>query len=365
MSLFTSLNLILLSSKLLKTYGTNPLNAAKSNNFLESFTGLKLKQPLQQDVCSFSKDASLNPKILDELLKVKGTQIEKVTQIKDSFLRVLGYKHPELVKVVKSQDHNEMSISFINGSLSVKEKPFSPQKLVASVRHEVDHIDKFAKMIKAEGLNVVKNAFKTGVITSGVNPESYIINDWFWLMMSKDANIKGFDAKKYLKAFEDYCYEVNKPASNYYEAYCRWHKYAINEIEKSAYSCEKKVLKYYGEDDFVTTDLVGERFGKIKTLIEKYESENALKNYTGSMAFNELYDCAVAMTDSTGVKVLKYFKDSINGKVPYDKDKLNSISEVIKNLHQKNTQRQQAECLDKVYNWLLDKKFTINDIEIE
>lgn len=257
-----------------------------------------------------------------------------------------------------------MAIMFVNGNLLVSEKQFSQPKLVAAVRHEVDHIDKFAKMIKAAGLNAVKNAFNEGMIKARLTPASYI-DETFWLNMSEDVDIKGFDAKKYLNAFKNYSYDAREPLNDLYEICCRWHKYAINEIEKSAYSCEKKVLKYYGEDDFVAIDLVGERFGKIKTLIEKYNCEKDLKNYKGNITFNKLYKYSVAMTDSDGEKLLKYLKDSINAKVPYDKDKLNSISEVIQNLQKKITQRQQAECLDKVYNWLLDKKFTINDIDIE
>ena len=365
MSILTSaINSTLFTSKFLKTYGTNTLKPVKPNNFFDSLARLKLQQQLRGDVCSFSKDPSLNPVFLDGLLKVKGSLIEKVTQIKDRFLLALGYKHPELVKVVKSQDITGLGINVVNGNLRVYEDLYSQPLLVALVRHEVDHIDKFSKMIKAEGINAVKKACDTGVIKAGLKPALYI-DEIFWLIMSKDADIKGFDAKKYLKAFENYGYGIDKKSSNFYEAFCRYHKYATNEIEKSAFACQKKVLKHYGEDDFIIIDIVGERFGKIKTLIEKYDSESALKNYNGSMSFNELYDYAVAMTDTTGVKALKYLKDSKNGKVPYDKDKLNRVVEVIQKLHNKNTERQQAACLDKVYTWLLDKKFTINDIDIE
>lgn len=358
-----AVDLLEYTARFVKTCGKKSVLATKPQNLVKlNISGLKLVAPLKSDICTFTKDPTLAPELLEDLLMVKGTQTEKAMQIKDKFLRALGYKHPELVKEGNFIGNMDFSINFLDGTLSVTtKKEFTIRQLIPCIRHEVDHIDKFAKLVKSEGIEKTKNA-----LIEDKFGKSFDHN--FWLKMSEDADITNFDAKKYLDALRNYSFKTTMGAKDNtpYRHFCSYYKYCDNEFEKSAYQYQKKLLKYYGEDDIVMPDIAKERFGKIKKLIESYIEKNKsepIPNFSGESTFDILSDISIGVSDPKGVKALKYIKETINGKIEPNQAKLIEQIKILQDINSKFTAKAQADYLDRIYQWLQEGKFTLNDFE--
>lgn len=344
---------------------TKPQNFAKLD-----IAGLKMAKPLQADVCSFSKDPTLVPEFLDDLLHVKGSQIEKVGQLKDRFLRAMGYKNSELVKLGNEVGNGSFALDFMSGCLSVRQNEFPIETLVALVRHELDHLDKFAKLVKAEGVDTAEIALKTGLFKYVSKIDKSFDRD-FWLKMSKDADITNFNTKKYIEALENYRYDVTNGAqsTSAYHLSNGWHSYCANELEKSAYAIQKKVLNHYGVDNTTAVDIYGESFGKIKNLMKKYCAEKEIyepKGFKGTNTFDLLYSFAISKTEPLGVEHLKYVREVLNSKVPPNPEKLQQVVEDINAIEQRvvANPKQSRKVFDTVYDWLKQGKFTLNDIDL-
>lgn len=327
--------------------------------------GLKFAPKIKGDICAFSKDTSLAPELLDDLLHVKGTKAEKVEQIKNRFLRAMGYKNPELVKLDNQTYNCDLAVDFMDGKLSFNDKDFPIQYLIAGERHELDHIDKFAKLIKAEGVEKVENALLTGVHKHFTKIEKPFDRE-FWIKMSKDADITGFDSKKYLEALENYRYDTLKQTqqTSFYRGYLDRYLYCTNELEKSAYGYTKKVLKHYGVDDTTQYDLCAVEFGKVKNLLEKIgKSPNRPEGFTGIINFEQLYTASICLPDPAAVKHLRYLIDVGKGKIAQNPEKFQEAIDALNEISMRPCQgRDVVQHMDNVYNWLKEGKFTFDDV---
>ncbi len=366
-----AVNLAKRTANFVKTCGKESILATKPQALKGlQIEGLRLTAPIRTDVCTFAKDSSLAPELLDDLLKIKGSQAEKVGQIKDRFLRAMGYKNPELVKLGNKVGNGSLAFDFMSGCLSVRQTEFPIETLVAFVRHELDHLDKFAKLVKAEGVDTAEIALKTGIFKYVSKIDKSFDRD-FWLKMSKDADITNFNTKKYIEALENYRYDVTNGAqsTSAYHLYNGWHSYCANELEKSAYAIQKKVLKIYGVDDTTAYDFYGESFGRIKKLLMKLnENRNVYepKGFLGNTTFDELYCYSIARTEPLGVEHLKYVREVLNSKVPRNPKKLQQVVEDVNAIEQRCSadMNRSLKVFDTVYNWLKEEKFTLNDIDL-
>ncbi len=356
------------TARFVKASGKKTVLATKPQNIRRlDISGLKFATPIKSDICTFTKDPTLAPELLDDLLKVKGSQTEKALQIRDRFLKALGYKHPELIKFDDSPGRALLSVDFFDGAFFVSPAVEVPIKqLIPGIRHEVDHIDKFAKLVKAVGIDNVEKAFLKSIPVSASKTKKF--DRSFWLKMSEDADITNFDAKKYLSALENYSYDLfNAPVtSSRYEYFTRLHKYCNNELEKSAYQCQKKLLRYYCENDIIITDFMSDSFVKIKKLLESYIEKNKsepIPNFSGESTFDVLSDISIGMADPKGVKALKYIKDAVNGKIESNQAKLIEQVKVLQDVNSKFTPKDQADYFERIYQWLKEGKFTLNDFD--
>ncbi len=364
-----TINLAKRTANFLKTCGKESVLVTKPQSLKSlKIGGLKLAAPLKGDICNFTRDPTFSPELLEELLHVKGTQVEKAMQIKDRFLRALGYKSPELVREGNYIGNMDFTVDFFDGTLSVCNKKELPIKqLIPAIRHEIDHIDKFAKVVKSVGVDKAEKTFLFGLFKFRNNIGKFFDKN-FWLKMSEDADITNFDVKKYLDAIKNYSYETTMGAEvdSIYTLFCRYHKYCNNEFEKSAYGIQKKFLKYYGEEDHLLPDIAGERFGRIKKLIESYIEKNKsepIPNFNDEMTFNILSDISVGMSKPEGVKALKYIKDGLSGKIQADQAELYEQVKVLQNIYAKFTVKDQEVYMDRIYQWLKEGKFTLDDFD--
>ena len=364
-----AIDLIERTAKFARTCGKESILATKPQNLAHiNFASLKPLKPLNSDVCTFTKDPTLTPELLDDLLKVKGTQTEQVMQIKDRFLKAMGYK-PELVKKGNFQGSTiDMSFDFFDGRLSPPtNKQFRLTQLIPAVRHELDHLDKAAKIVKSEGVEAFESALNEGLAKANLHARIPFDRD-FWLKFSEDANIRGFDSKKYLDAVRNYPYDatMGTGVTSTYNFYNKWHAYSLNELEKSAYTYQKKLLRYYGEDDTVLPDNFGENFRKIKDIMDKYIAENKIKpieHFSEPGTFDLLSDISIGISDPQGRKALKYFQDIQSGKIERDKTKALEMAAILKDIAAKSTGKDQKAYFDRIYEWLQEGKFTIHDFD--
>lgn len=364
-----AIDLIERTAKFARTCGKESILATKPQNLAHiNFASLKPLKPLNADVCTFTKDPTLAPELLDDLLKVKGTQTEQVMQIKDRFLKAMGYK-PELVREGHFQGSTiDMSVDFFDGRLSPPtNKQFRLTRLIPAVRHELDHLDKAAKIVKSEGMEAFEAAINEAIAKSGIRAGKAFDRD-FWLKFSEDADITGFDSKKYLEAVRNYRFDATMGTglTSGYDMYNKWHAYCLNDLEKSAFAYQKKLLRYYGEDDTVLPDNFGENFRKIKDIMDKYIAENKIKpieHFSEPGTFDILSDISIGISDPGGRKALKYFQDLQSGRVEANKEKLLEMVKILKDIAAKLTAQEQKAYLDRIYDWLKEGKFTIHDFD--
>ena len=365
-----ALNLIERTAKFAKTCGkesvlmTKPLNISKID-----IAALRFAPPLKTDICTFTKDPTLAPEFLDDLLKIKGCQSEKAMQIKDRFLRAMGYRHPELVRYGKS-GNVDLGIELFEGTLIVNTKEEIPLTiLISGIRHEMDHLDKMAKLVKAEGVETVEAALQKGLDSKNLRAFKKFDRE-FWLKMSEDANITNFDSKKYLKALENYRYDLTGgQQQSFWQTLNLNELYCANELEKSAYAIQQKILKYYGEDTSLPIDIFGpgKPFEKIRNLMSELVSKSEIyepKGFKGAATFDQLYLAEVAKSEPEGIKCLKYLRDYANRKIPKD---FETITEAIQQLNEIDFRCRQdknkfIKILDDIYNRLKEEKFSIDDI---
>ncbi len=304
-------------------------------------SGLKYSA-LNQDICKFVSDRSLCPSFLDKLKTVQGSGKEKVAYITKEILNKMGYK--SAIKIVE-ENSSEISagISFHSGAMSISKKCYdlSNEELVTFLRHELDHVDKYAKTIKNEGLEKVINTFGFKYM-----PQE---SKEFWQKLANETNLDGFDSKKYLQAIKDYISPDNMRPKTLFRKFLGLHIYCTNPLEESAYKIQKQVGNYYNIKDLTIYDVCAERFGKIKDVLLKHSQNKDViipKGFKGANSFDELYCYARVLQEKDGLQILQN-KDMQKAAEILQKEPSNTENSLI---------------LDQVYSWLKDEKFNLTDI---
>lgn len=305
-------------------------------------TGLKYAPELKTDICQFSSDYSLCPKFLDRLRDIKGTGENRLEQITQKIFNRMGYKSSIKIKLEDYAD-TSAGISFHSGELRVSKKflDLSNEEIITMIRHELDHVDKYAKTIKNEGLEEVISAFRFKHMSKEAKG--------FWQKLADETSAEGFDSKKYLQAIKDYKSPDLMDPKNFFQKLMGMHIYVTNPLEESAYRIQKQVAKYYNIKNLTAYEVYSNRAKKIKDILLKYCANKDItipKGFRGLNSFEELYYYARVLQEKNGVRILK------------DRD-MRKILEILKKEISCN---QEAVALDQVYNWLVKEKFNLSDI---
>ena len=335
-----ALNLAERTASYAKILGKSSILETKPTSIINT-RGLKYSA-LNQDICKFVSDRSLCPSFLDKLKTVQGSGKEKVEYITKEILNKMGYK--SAIKIVE-ENFSEISagISFHSGEIKMSKKCYdlSNEELVTILRHELDHVDKYAKTIKNEGLEKVINAFGFKYM-----PQE---SKEFWQKLANETNSVGFDSKKYLQAIKDYISPEYMTPKTIFQKFLGLHVYCTNPLEESAYKIQKQVAAHYNIKDLTVYDVCAERVGKIKDVLLKLSQNKDVtipKGFRGANSFDELYCYARVLQEKDGLQILKN----------------KNMQKVVEILQKKTSNAEDVLFLDQVYSWLKNEKFNLTDI---
>ena len=339
------------------------------NEHTLSFCGKNLLTKPIIDTCSFKhSDKTLDPKFLKHLLKIGNENINvlpKYTKIKDEMLRAMGYRHPEKLKLVYDEDEMAASYEATQGKLCISDKTMNMPipMFIATLRHELEHLDQFLKIYKTMGEKAFLDAMIS--IAQKANPElnpseiNINLNKNFYEIMSKDADTTNFDAKKYYKAMCEYTgfsYDASKA-----------YKYYNNLLEKEAYSAERKILSSLGEDPVVSADEFPYNY---KTLV-KLMNDNGVTLQDQDNILQVLRLAAAIKSLETSENFKTIWKIWSNNQknieiTPREEELLNqSLNKVDETYRSQVTLKQvqlNTECFKQIENWLRQGIWYFEDI---
>ena len=326
-----------------------------------------LTQPIV-DRCSFTHiDKSLSPKFLKSLVEIYKKNIsllQKATIIKDELLKAMGYKHPEILKIVPADPEQSCSsYEATQGVLCFSEDVPSIEIFIAMLRHEVEHMDESVKIYKTKGEKAMLNAFLNIAKLNNMDcPKSIIINNAFYDIMSKDVSTDGFDTEKYYKALCKYI-SPKKEWCYYSSSY----KYFNNLLEKDAYAVTRKVLKALGKDAVTPPDMFPKNY---ETMVKLLNKNGIPSKYHDNVLF--VLDITARLKSiecpENVKRYLKIWEDIYdhNYVSPEDIDwykkiaeKIDKTGEVVGTLQ--SVQKNQ-EYYQQVETWLREGKFFAEDI---
>ena len=162
----------------------------------------------------------------------------------------MGYQHPEALKLVHTDDEQMTMFMGLLGKVFINESIHSKEMAIATLRHELEHMDQHVKIYKTKGKNGVLEGILN--VTKKQKPETKIsdfeeiFNEKFYETMSKDISVDDIEAEKYYNALCEYT-PVGLSLQTQY-------KYFNNLLEKEAYAVEKKVLEVYGNNSVLSID---------------------------------------------------------------------------------------------------------------
>ena len=316
----------------------------KPNNL----TGLTYSTKPIGDICRFQTDRTFCPQVLERFTKCKD-----LDELKEVMLKMMGYKKPELVNIEKLQKSSySMSFDYEKGLVGINENVLSTldkYKKIALLRHELDHMDKCAKLVKVYGIDVFEKTLMKSLKKAGIPPSG--LNRKFWEEISKDANIEGFNAPKYLNALENYPWKAfhnaQTKSANSYQYLNFINEYVLNPLEDSAYKIQSKVLKEYNQSPTSFYDSIGLEFNKIKNLLQNNSNKENL--------FQSLYEYSTLFQTKEGQNLL----------IEYVKN--HPLSEKHKQLRIKLlttmiNDDEQLAIMKTVTSWLKEGRYSLEDI---
>jgi len=160
------------------------------------------------------------PYVAQQLQGLEGTLDEKLVIAKNIILKDMGLPS-DLVECV-DQDLGGKGYAAYSAPLGnvifdkkFCQKPdteFSDDAVICILRHELDHMEVFTKLYKKLG---GKEFEKLIMVLYGNSPDNMPkVNHEFYKEMSKNVNIDGFEAEKYINAIKNY-YMANEWESKY------------------------------------------------------------------------------------------------------------------------------------------------------
>lgn len=324
-------------SAYVRTSGRSLLQTKPTSNI--SIEGLRYQGNLSADICSFKSDRTLCPQFLDNLaadLEAFGSDTyKKIEFIKNRMLYGMGYKSsPELLKIKKSNSLGQLSARFSAHEqiieYSSQFESLSNKELIGLIRHELDHLDKYAKTISCEGFDAVQTAYA----------KTLKLDKDFWATFSNEARTVGFDSKKYLEAIRTYRNPDGYNCKNAFQRLFAQHLYCINPLEESAYKLEKQINNHFGIKKLVHPDCYGE---PVKRLYDIMVSERL-----SAEEFEIAYAIRLACRTPEGL-------------VAFKNNDLETIRRIA-NQNQNLKPEEFVKILDDIYKWFEARKIDINTI---
>ncbi len=251
----------------------------------KTIANLKYAPELARDTLQILNETPLTKTFIQSLRKVKGKdKVDTLRLIKDSVLRKMGYKHPELLKL--KSDSIEFTLAEKLGAaggysselgniyLSQKVLNLTQEQQIAFLYHELDHMDKYVKLYKSVGENKFQaaidksrqnNTFLKNLLGIKEDLKSDINLD-FYRKMSSDIDISKFNSHKWHKAVQEY-HPISPKLTEQY-------KYFNNPLEISAYGAEAIVKSALGLPSKTARDLFPKNF---KSMVNKLSAQG-IKN---------------------------------------------------------------------------------------
>ena len=218
---------------------TKPINPTQ-------LQGLRFANNLTCDTVQLSNTSYLSESFVKSLTQIKGKdRVETYSKIKDAILKKMGYTNSELIKVESASGFQSISIGAgwdeVTGKIIIGDiaKNTNIENGIAMMYHEIDHMDKFVKLYKSLG----EGKFQR--LVSKRNPEATLNLD-IYREMSKNADIMGFNAGKYSKAYLEYPEKM--------KGYSDMYKYLNNPLEVEAFTVQSKIQKILGLSELTTRD---------------------------------------------------------------------------------------------------------------
>ncbi|MCQ2754249.1 MAG: hypothetical protein MJ231_04280, partial [bacterium] len=302
---------------------------------------LEIKSDMVGDQLVLQVDKTLNSDFLKSLLEIKGTPLEKITQIKDKMLELMGYD-AKLVKVEYTPEFQQsgftaglLSDRGIIGIVPERIQNMTDIEVICLVRHELDHLDKIAKVINSKGIGAYKQALTERLLHQGLLAEDMRFNEDFWTKISKNCKTDLFDADKYLEAVK------YKGIGGKTDPFLRTINYYYNELEKSGYAIESRTGNILGE--YLTArDMSPVGYNNIEKMLSNTEVSVEKRNEILNLLFN-----AARVKNEPNVKELyKLFVKKIEEVTESDKKRL------IELLGESPNKEQYKQYYKQVDEWL-------------
>lgn len=266
-------------------YGDDFLNACAKTRGMVSKTFQKPASIYPEVI-----DQSISPMFLQSLKNIEGDDtVGVIRKIKDLIMKAMGFKHPELLeacyddysKAVCSSGGFPACFEPIKGGILLGDQlmAISKEEVIGALRHEIDHVEKVAKLYKSVGAEeftraTVKRAMNNQTVSV---PLQYQYRHDFFRpnidvleKLSKDVDITDFDTKKYLDAWIGSSKKGLGPMGIQYE-------YFNNALEKSAYKVQGFVHKNLGINIATAAEIQPKNYLKIMSLLEKQGVKDPIK----------------------------------------------------------------------------------------
>ena len=262
------------------------LTVKYSDDFINACSKSKgfISKTFQKSASIFPEkiDQSISPVFLESLRNVEGNDaIDKITKIKDLIMKAMGFKHPEVLEVlyddysrsVTSAGNFDAGFCTLRNKLIIGENLFndSLEVIIAMLRHELDHVEKYTKVYKAVGSEKYINAIKKRALNKFPFKIPYKFNSWISSYikpdtdilekLAKEVDLDGFDVTKYHEA------AIGKPIG------ClpknrQLYEYFNNESEISAYKLQDIVSKILGVEYLSPREMYPKNYLKIINFLE-------------------------------------------------------------------------------------------------
>ena len=235
------------------------------------------------------------PYVAKQLKALHGTLDEKLTSAKDIILKDMGLPS-DLVECVDQDCSGYAAYSAPLGKVLINKKrcqnfdaSFSDEAVMCILRHELDHLEVFAKLYKAiDGEEFEK------LLPALYGNDMPKVNHEFYKEMSKHVNIDNFDANKYVDALNNY-YKASLGTSHY-KNFTGISKNFSNALEKSAQD------KQYELESLMGVSTIKDFYSMIDET-KKLTSEIKTKGITDEQAIEDKFNSLFAEAlKSTGLE---------------------------------------------------------------
>ena len=306
-------------------------------------------------------DKSLNFDFLRSLLKIKeGSTVETYTKIKDEMLKAMGFRHPELLKLELTKSKALSRYVFTTGEIRLGDPNIFPkERLIASLRHEMEHMVQSLKIYKAKGKECFAEAmlaqqrYNKRVPTETVEDVIKRMDINFFETMSKDVSIVDFDVKKYYKALCEYTNDNSTFESCY--------KYFNSLLEKDAYAVTRKVLKALGQDCTVAPDVFPANYTRLLSLLK---SNGIHKDYNEEILETLEFFAKMkeALNPADFKRFIQLYQSAEKGIEPTKSDRI-WAKKILKKMEQDSFIKEIGQRpYQQMETWLKEGKYTIEDL---